>query len=106
MNTDYILFVHGVNTRDLREQPQYADPLFERLQELNSKRDRSLKKLALYWGDVNIEAQTLLLNQLQASPLWEQIWFKEFREKQILQFAGDAALYISRYIGSKVVNCS
>lgn len=104
MNTDYILFVHGVNTRDLREQPQYADSLFKRLQELTSNGDRNLKKLALYWGDVNIEAETLLLNQLQASPLWQQIWFREFREQQILQFAGDAALYISRHIGSRVVN--
>lgn len=25
MTTDYILFVHGVNTREVREKPTYAD---------------------------------------------------------------------------------
>ena len=29
MATDYILFVHGVNTRDNREKPGYADNLIE-----------------------------------------------------------------------------
>jgi len=31
------------------------------------------------------------------------MWFKTFREKQLLQFIGDAALYISPHVGSKVV---
>ncbi|BAY49323.1 hypothetical protein SAMD00079811_69520 [Scytonema sp. HK-05] len=103
MATDYILFIHGVNTRDRREQPQYADQLFQRLQESASNNERELKKIALYWGDVNKEAEENLLKQLQASPFWEHIWFKAFREQQLLQFAGDAALYISRQVGSKVV---
>ncbi|WP_341529901.1 hypothetical protein WKK05_11605 [Nostoc sp. UHCC 0302] len=29
--------------------------------------------------------------------------FREFREKQLLQLAGDAALYISRFLGANVV---
>jgi len=100
MATDYILFIHGVNTREVREQPEYADPLFKLLQE--TKPD--LKKVALYWGKVNETAETDLLNKLHASPLWSQMWFRTFREKQILQFAGDAALYISRGIGARVIN--
>lgn len=104
MATDYIMFVHGVNTRDVRETPKYADQLFDRIQASASRRGRDLKKVALYWGDVNIDAETKLLQTLRSSPFWQHIWFREFREKQLLQFAGDAALYISRHIGSKVVN--
>lgn len=103
MATDYILFIHGVNTRDRREQPQYADQLFQRLQENASNKKRDLKKIALYWGDVNKEAEENLLKQFKASPIWEHIGFRTFREQQLLQFAGDAALYISRQVGFKVV---
>lgn len=107
MATDYILFIHGVNTREEREQPEYADGLFQKIereiQNNTANNGRNLKKVALYWGDVNLEAETQLKNQLHASPLWEQMWFREFRNSQLIQFAGDAALYISRYIGSKVV---
>jgi hypothetical protein len=107
MATDYILFIHGVNTRIDREQPNYADELFQKIeQEIYndaSNNGRKPKKVALYWGDVNLEAETQLKKQLHASPLWEQMWFREFRDNQLIQFAGDAALYISRYIGSKVV---
>jgi sulfur transfer protein SufE len=99
MTTDYILFIHGVNTRDVPEQPEYADSLFKLLQETKP----NLKKIALYWGDVNEKAETDLLKKLKASPLWSQMWFQTFREKQILQFAGDTALYISRGIGAQVV---
>lgn len=104
MATDYILFVHGVNNRQPREQPEYADQFFALIQESNPNRQRDLKKIALYWGNVGIDAEAKLLEQLKASPLWEQLWFRTFRERQILQFVGDGALYISRYIGSKVVN--
>ena len=103
MATDYILFVHGVNTRQAHERRTYADPLFERLQASTLDSDRHLKKIAFYWGDLNVEIENLLLAQLQASPVWEGLWFRKFRSQQILQFAGDAALYVSRHVGSRVV---
>ncbi|MGL5836826.1 MAG: hypothetical protein ACRC1Z_26890, partial [Waterburya sp.] len=59
--------------------------------------------IPLYWGDVNEAAEKQLLNRLKDSPLWDDMWFRTFREQQLLQFAGDAALYISRHVGSKVV---
>ncbi|MBR8839178.1 MAG: hypothetical protein DSM106950_35560 [Stigonema ocellatum SAG 48.90 = DSM 106950] len=104
MATDYILFIHGVNTREVRQQPEYADSLFKLLQETVSGDKPDVQKIALYWGKVNEKSETDLLNKLQASPLWSQMWFRTFREKQILQFAGDAALYISRGVGVQVVN--
>jgi len=104
MATDYILFLHGVNNREVRERPEYADQFFALIQESNSDQKRDLKKVALYWGDVNKDAEAKLLAQLQTSPLWQQLWFRTFRERQLLQFVGDAALYISSYVGSKVIN--
>ncbi|YAF94487.1 MAG: hypothetical protein AB3A66_18035 [Nodularia sp. CChRGM 3473] len=109
MATDYILFIHGVSIREQGEA-RYADQLFKQLQNNTGDRqsraggDRQLKKIALYWGDVNDQEQKNLRTKLKASSLWEQMWFRTFREQQIIQFAGDAALYISRHVGSKVVN--
>lgn len=99
MTTDYILFVHGVNTRDQREKPGYANDLIEGIK----SKSHNFVPIPLYWGDVNIDAETQLLDRLKASPLWKDMWFRTFREQQLLQFAGDAALYISRHVGSKVV---
>lgn len=31
MNTDYILFIHGVNTCETKEQLNYADNLFHEI---------------------------------------------------------------------------
>ena len=104
MATDYILFIHGVNTREERETPEFADELINQLkQKLGQDRTNNTVYIPLYWGDVNINAENRLLKQLQASPLWEDMWFRTFREQQLLQFAGDAALYISRHVGYKVV---
>lgn len=102
MSTDYILFIHGVNTRYERQVPTYADKLFQLIQQ-NVEPPLQLKKVSLYWGDVNIQAEKELLKQLKASKAWNQLWFQKFRSKQVLQFVGDAALYISSAGGSKVV---
>jgi hypothetical protein len=98
MATDYILFIHGVNTRDQRENPEYAKDLIKGIQ----SKSHEFVPIPLYWGDVNQTAEEQLLNRLKDSPFWENMWFKNFREQQLLQFAGDAALYISRHAGSKV----
>ncbi len=105
MATDYILFVHGVNTREAREKPEYADPLFDGIQKNLVNSGKILKKIAFYWGNLPdlVKAEAELLKALRASPFWQQMWFREFREKQILQFAGDAALYISRHVGAQLV---
>ena len=99
MAKDYILFIHGVNTRDEKEDPKYADELIEGIK----SQYQNFVDIPLYWGDVNENAQQQLLKKLRLSPLWDKMWFKSFREKQLLQFAGDAALYISPHIGSKVI---
>ncbi|MCC5638572.1 hypothetical protein LC593_22605 [Nostoc sp. CHAB 5844] len=100
MATDYVLFIHGVSIRN----DKYADELFKRLEKSASDRQRNFKKIALYWGDVNQSAESNLLGQLKRSSYWDDVWFRNFREQQILSFAGDAALYISRHVGAKVVS--
>ncbi|MBD2439266.1 hypothetical protein [Nostoc sp. FACHB-110] len=97
MATDYVLFVHGVTIRN----PNYADELFQRLEK--SAKDRHFQKIAFYWGDLNQEPENRLLKHLKSSPAWNQMWFRDVREQQILPFTGDAALYISRYVGAEVV---
>jgi hypothetical protein len=100
--TNYILFIHGVNTREPREKPTYANKLFQKLQ-ANVHSNCQLKPIPLYWGDIHVTAESKLVDTLEKSPLWHDLWFRDFRSNQIIQFAGDAALYISRFIGAKVV---
>ena len=105
MATDYILFNHGVNTRETRPQPSYADPLFNLIQRYyHNPQGRALKKIALYWGDVNEDEEQDLLKTYRASAIWQKLWFLQFREQQLLQFVGDAALYISRSCGASVAD--
>ena len=104
MPTDYILFNHGVNTREARPERTYADALFTLIQRYYTVPGRTLKKIALYWGDLNEVEEQKLLHVYHTSSIWPKLWFREFREKQLLQFAGDGALYISRAVGSKVAD--
>lgn len=68
----------------------------------NGKPPRDLKKLPLYWGNVTIEEESKLLSIYENSDTWKRFWYKSLRSGPLLQFAGDAALYISRYVGAKV----
>ncbi|ARV62290.1 hypothetical protein BZZ01_29965 [Nostocales cyanobacterium HT-58-2] len=103
MVTDYVLFIHGVNTRSEREQPDYADKLIYLIKKAVDK-SYTIKTIPLYWGDLNKPVEQNLLHKLQNQDgCWEKLWFKEFRQTTLLQFAGDAASYISRTVGSNVV---
>ncbi|NEU76195.1 hypothetical protein PI95_027635 [Hassallia byssoidea VB512170] len=103
MATDYILFIHGVNTRDRREEPTYAKQLIGHINRLIGD-SYNLKPIPLYWGDVNIQSEQDLMSKVaHADGCWHQLWFKNTRQNAILHFMGDAALYISRSVGSKIV---
>lgn len=116
MATDYILFVHGVNTRPpeelsthiTRPNPQqsfFANDLIKLISDYNrdKKLSLNLKMRELHWYEIMLSAEKQLLNWFEQSKVWANFWFKDFRKQYILPFAGDAALYISRYIGSDVV---
>ncbi|GBO55926.1 hypothetical protein APA_4132 [Pseudanabaena sp. lw0831] len=107
MPKDYVLFLHGVNVREStgneeRQIYTYADNLFNLTAEIVQKEspDRKCIKVPLYWGNVNQASLEELLSSLEGSSKWNQIWFQDFRKRQMLQFVGDAGLYISRLIGS------
>ncbi|CAK0752342.1 hypothetical protein CCP3SC15_1860001 [Gammaproteobacteria bacterium] len=98
---EYVLFIHGVNTRQDRDKPNYADNLFSLISSRLPK--MNLASVPLYWGDVNVSKEEELRQKWQNSPAWDQLWFKDFREQSLLQFIGDAVLYISRTVGANAV---
>lgn len=103
MATDYLLFIHGVNTRDQEAFRRAAQTLFTRIQSSTKNSSRTLKPVYLFWGDVGKGGTQELLRGLQASRNWNQFWFQKFRTEQILPFVGDAALYLSRSISAKII---
>lgn len=103
MATDYILFIHGVNTRNEHTFRRAARTLFTRIQSSINDSSRVLKPIYSFWGDVGEDGTNVLLEGLKASPSWNQFWFQNLRTEQILPFVGDAALYLSRTISAQLV---
>ncbi len=110
MATDYIVFIHGVNTREQNEPPTYADQLFGLIQasvarKVGNTPTRKLVKVPLYWGSEGITAENQLLQEYKhSSQKWEKFWFKKLRSSVLMEFSGDVALYMSRYVGAKVAD--
>lgn len=102
--SEYLLFIHGVNTRDTRDRPDYANGLIQNIQRL-APPALDLQPVVLYWGDVNADAEQRVLQDFTASSVWDKLSFTNLRARQMLQFTGDAALYISRTGGRLVVDC-
>jgi hypothetical protein len=99
---NYILYLHGVSTRIEGVKPNYA----HELKELINKNlgNKSVKQSnELYWGNVAEKAQQFLRRQIQEPIKSHDFWFQDFRLNQLLRFAGDIAIYISRAVGSEVV---
>jgi len=104
MPTDYVLFVHGVKTRDRDEFQQSATQLLTGITQAPGSVERTIKPIFFFWGDQSVEAQARLVAGFESSEQkWKQFWFRDFRTEQILEFVGDAALYLSRHVGSNVV---
>ena len=105
MATDYILFIHGVNTREQQAQPSYANDLIKLLDRTIASVAPTLnpKYIPLYWGDTLFDEQQKRLHKFHTSSQWNRLWFRNFRSKQLMQFIGDATLYINRHVGAKVV---
>ncbi|MGB3237251.1 MAG: hypothetical protein WBB29_03075 [Geitlerinemataceae cyanobacterium] len=106
MATDYILFVHGVNVRERvedekRKTYRYADSLFNLIRRENPS--LKLRKVPLYWADVSDAVLREFEPSIKNASAWQQFWYKDFRTRKLLQFTGDAALYISRHVGSLAV---
>ncbi|OUL28920.1 hypothetical protein BV378_06865 [Nostoc sp. RF31YmG] len=103
MPTDYVLFVHGVKVHDSKEFERLSTILLNRIRDSISDKSRVVTPIFFFWGDLNLAAQKELVAGLTASPKWNDFWFRDFRTEQILEFVGDAALYLSRHVGTQVV---
>ncbi|NJM69476.1 MAG: hypothetical protein HC862_04220 [Scytonema sp. RU_4_4] len=103
MATDYIMFIHGVNTRyEGIIKPYYANELFNSIKnQLGTT--RTIKPVVLYWGEVGAKRDKALLETLEKSTDWNKLWFRQLRCQTILPFIGDGALYTTRYEGAAVV---
>jgi hypothetical protein len=103
MATDYVLFVHGVKQRQPDEFNRTTQTLLEGVKRAIGSNGRTIKPIVVFWGDLNVQPQTTLRQGLEASPQWRNLWLSDFRVNEVLEFAGDAALYLSRHVGAQVV---
>lgn len=51
--TNHVLFIHGVNTRQKRDEEGYSYDLFQLIQSQADEKEKTTKQIELYWGDVN-----------------------------------------------------
>ena len=103
--TDYVLFVHGVKSRSETEFRKSTESIFNPINAQLKKTGRNLVSVPCFWGDCGQPALNQLQDGLRRSKVWNDLWFRDFREQEILNFVGDGALYLSRSIGAEVVNC-
>lgn len=103
MATDYVLFVHGVKHRQPDEFNRTTQELLQNVQRAIGSNGRTIKPIVVFWGDLNVQPQAALKQGLQASPQWRNLWLADFRTKEVIEFAGDVALYLSRHVGAQVV---
>ncbi len=108
---DYLLFLHGVNVRELPDSPddlnfpKYANHLFELIRDILNREATpyDVEKIALYYGDLNMHEEESLLTLFQSSPQWERFWFRHARETILLQIIGDLALYVNPQVAARIV---
>jgi hypothetical protein len=117
MATDFVVFIHGVNTRDMGGFYDQAQKMFDAIEkEIGTGSSRELKPVFLYWGDVAKKSITDLSESLQGSndngktakdstdfATWKKFWFPDLRKNAILNFVGDAALYLSRGVSVEII---
>jgi hypothetical protein len=103
MATDYIVFIHGVKNSDEYKFKKNAEILFMSIKKAMGNTEKTLKPVYVYWGDIHVKSTDSLLNSLQASSQWKQLWFSKLRTDEIIPFVGDAASYLSRYLSSELV---
>ncbi len=94
MPRDYVLFIHGVNVRS----DGYADGLISHIEP-----SIHIDPLVVYWGDTSKKEEDELRAGYETAAIWNKLWFRGIRGHLLLQFTGDAALYLSRAIGAEVV---
>ncbi len=103
--TDYVLFVHGVKSRSEDDFHKNTQSIFGPIKAKIKSSERNLVSVPCFWGKCGEPALNQLQDGLRRSKVWNDLWFRDFREQEILNFVGDGALYLSRSIGAEVVDC-
>jgi hypothetical protein len=105
MPTDYVVFIHGVNTRSKDSYRRQARKIFASIKtHVVPNKSRDLKPIMLFWGDIASDSTEAVTKQLSKnSPAWKNIWFQDLRLNQVLLFVGDAALYLSRTVSIRIL---
>jgi hypothetical protein len=97
MATDYVLLIHGVDTRSA----DYAGQLIPLIRE-KLPANYPVEQIPIYWGDLNDQREAKLLDAYVRAPVWNDLWFQGLRAGDMFRFTGDAALYLSRYVGGAI----
>ena len=100
MAIDYVLFLHGVDVRS----EDYADTLIGLIKSEIPDSSSSLVTIPIYYGDLSDQQEARLLDAYEQAPIWLRLWFPHLRTGKMLRFAGDAALYLSRYTGGAIAD--
>jgi hypothetical protein len=117
MATDFIVFIHGVNNRNCDDFEAQAQKMFDVIKkEVGSSSARKLEPIFLFWGNIAEESIAELSRGLQGSDdngktakdpgdfaTWKKFWFPDLRKNAILNFVGDAALYLSRGVSVSII---
>jgi hypothetical protein len=98
MAIDYVLFIHGANVRSRH----YADPLIELIKSAIPDASSSVVTLPVFFGNLNDQKEAELRTAYEQAPIWPALWFPDLRAERLLRVTGDAALYLSRYIGGAI----
>jgi hypothetical protein len=117
MATDFVVFIHGVNNRNSDDFEAQAQKMFDVIKkEVGSSSSRDIKPIFLFWGNIAEDSIAQLSKGMQGSDdngktakdvgdfaTWKKFWFPELRKNAILNFVGDAALYLSRGVSVKII---
>ena len=103
--TDYVLFIHGVKCRSEDDFHKNVQSILGPISAKIKSSERNLVSVPCFWGKCGEPALNQLQDGLRRSKVWNDLWFRDFREQEILNFVGDGALYLSRSVGAEVVNC-
>ncbi|TYQ29813.1 hypothetical protein [Pseudanabaena sp. UWO310] len=107
MSTHYLIFNHGVNNRNKEDTEKSYKKLLGGIRRDLDKEGLTqcdLKPIFCFWGDVNEYHEQEVIDAFNHSDAFKQLDFQDERKSQVLRFAGDAALYISRHVGLDVAN--
>jgi hypothetical protein len=101
MATHYVLYIHGVATRN----KNYADKFHNALTGDKRLEGLTIQPVVAYWGDENGKREQAQLKLVTKAPIWPYFLLTSFIRKDFLwPFVGDAASYVSHTAGADIIN--